>query len=153
MLIAGLTVKFWCSILSFSTPEPYSSRSRHIIRVFLPAPVGPYTSKWAKSPLCTCGLHKAQTAMHAGCNRFVAHRKTQLLVGVTDHSFQLLSLFLVIVQFCQRGRPIFIHPQTHLRCPMVNRQGRPSTRSTHHQAHPRQSCTSFFRGNTRTPRK
>ena len=44
------TVNVMCSMRSFSTPGPYSSLNMHMIRVFLPAPEGPYTSKWGKSP-------------------------------------------------------------------------------------------------------
>jgi hypothetical protein len=42
------------SILIFSTPGPYSSLRVATMRVFLPAPEGPYTRRWGKSPLCAC---------------------------------------------------------------------------------------------------
>lgn len=43
------------SILIFSTPGPYSSLRVATILVFLPAPEGPYTRRWGKSPLWACG--------------------------------------------------------------------------------------------------
>lgn len=38
-------------MLTFSAPGPYSSFSVATIRVFLPAPDGPYTRRCGKSPL------------------------------------------------------------------------------------------------------
>ena len=35
---------------TLSTPFPNNSRRTQLILVFLPAPDGPYTSKWGKSP-------------------------------------------------------------------------------------------------------
>jgi hypothetical protein len=46
-----LVWKTRASILIFSTPGPYSSFRVATIRVFLPAPDGPYTRRWGKSPL------------------------------------------------------------------------------------------------------
>ncbi|KAL2726649.1 hypothetical protein V1478_006927 [Vespula squamosa] len=50
----ALTSNCIFSIRNLSTPEPYNSFKIHIIRVFFPAPDGPYINKCGKSPLCTC---------------------------------------------------------------------------------------------------
>jgi len=39
------------SIFIFSTPGPNRARRVAVTRVFLPAPEGPYTRRWGKSPL------------------------------------------------------------------------------------------------------
>lgn len=57
-IICPLTTTVWCSMRSFSTPAPYSSLSRHMMRVFFPAPDGPYTNKCGKSPHWTWNKHK-----------------------------------------------------------------------------------------------
>ena len=49
-IVCLLTTMLWCSMRSFSTPAPYSSLSRHMMRVFFPAPDGPYTNRCGKSP-------------------------------------------------------------------------------------------------------
>lgn len=57
-----ITWNSMCSIRNFSTPAPYSSRRMHTILVFLPAPEGPYISRWGKSPHWTCVPPRRKTA-------------------------------------------------------------------------------------------
>ena len=49
-------LKVRCSTFSRSTDGPWSCRSIAMMRVFLPAPEGPYTSECGKSPALTIRL-------------------------------------------------------------------------------------------------
>lgn len=53
-----VVVKIRESIFIFSTPGPNNARRVATMRVFLPAPDGPYTSRWGKSPEFACEVGK-----------------------------------------------------------------------------------------------
>ena len=88
------------SILIFSTPGPYSSLSVATMRVFLPAPDGPYTRRWGKSPLCACSP--------------VRQYSSRALSYCSPHkSSETLRKLGVIVQSLEIAWPVFVYKKRH----------------------------------------